>query len=116
MSAKPLVIAGVTSAGLTYEPDTTPFTRLEFRKVPMGFPSAPSKKSRKLAERTRRLRAAFVAADTGEVSCFNDDGIVEVSCCSCDCTPLPVLALFACVTAEPCDGLGRWIRRLRRLG
>src|SRR6202034_3211507 len=44
MSANPLVIAGVTSAGLTYEPDTTPFTKEEFKKVPREFPSAPSRK------------------------------------------------------------------------
>ena len=96
-----------------------PFKKVEFRKVPMEFPSAPSKKSRKSLSALAGCVAAFVAADTGEVSCFNDDGIVDVSCCSCDCTPLPVLAPFACVTAEPCvawaagfDVSGGWLNAL----
>ena len=61
MSAIPLVIAGVRIAGLTYEPDTTPFTKEEFRKVPMGFPSAPSKKSRIPPSEPVGAVAAFVA-------------------------------------------------------
>ena len=119
MSAKPLVTAGVMSAGLTYEPEMRPFKKVELRKVPMGLPSAPSRKLRKSLSALAGCVAAFVAADTGEVSCFNDDGIVDVSCCSCDCTPLPVLAPFACVTAEPCvawaagfDVSGGWLNAL----
>ena len=119
ISANPLVIAGVTIAGLTYEPDTKPFTKLEFRKVPMEFPSAPSKKSRSESSQLAGCAAAFVAADIGEVSCFNDDGIDDVSCCSCDCTPAPVLAPFACAIADPCvawaagfDVSGGWVNAL----
>ena len=79
-----------------------PFKKVELRKVPMGLPSAPSSKLRKSLSALAGCVAAFVAADTGEVSCCSDDGIVDVSCCSCDCTALPVLAPFACATAEPC--------------
>ena len=98
-SARALVIAGVMSAGLTYEPEMRPFKKVEFRKVPMELPSEPSKKSRILSS---GLVAAFVAEEIGEVSCCNDAGIAEVSCCSCACTPAPVLAPVACVTAEDC--------------
>ena len=78
MSANPLVIAGVTIAGLTYEPDTKPFTKLEFRKVPREFPSAPSKKSRKSPNQP----CGFAAADSGDVSCCSDDGTLESTCCN----------------------------------
>jgi hypothetical protein len=77
-----------------------PFRKLEFRKVPMEFPSAPSKKSRSWLSDPVGVAAVLVADDTGEVSWFNDEGIAEVSCCSCDCTPDPVPALVACVTAD----------------
>src|SRR5947199_7302678 len=46
MSARPLKIPGVMSAGLVYPADTKPFTRPEFRNVPMELPSAPSRKLR----------------------------------------------------------------------
>jgi hypothetical protein len=100
MSASPLVTAGVMIAGFTYPADERPLKKLEFRKVPMEFPFAPSKKSRSPLNGSVDVVAAFVAADTGEVSWFNDEGIVEVSCCSCDCTPDPMPALVACVTAD----------------
>ena len=105
-SAIPLVTAGVRIAGLTYAPDTTPFTKEEFRKVPMGFPSVPSKKLRiplsELVGSVAAFVAELVAAESGEVSCCNDDGTVEISCDSCDCAADPVLVLVACATAEDC--------------
>ena len=78
MSARALVTAGVRIWGLTYAPDTKPFTKVEFRKVPIGFPSAPSKKLRKSVNGL--VAAVLVAEEIGEVSWFNDEGTVEISC------------------------------------
>ena len=92
MSAKALVTAGLTLAGLNQLPERTPFENPEVMKLPKADPVCPESMFKNpaipvVAVFEPGANGLVLAAGIGDAMLCSAVGIVETTCDSVDCTP-----------------------------